>query len=119
MNETEQPGPEAEALRERISALSTAILRISASLDVSTVLQEAVDGARALTGARYGLIATTDDAGTVREFFSSGFTPEEHRQLTGVAGRSQAVRAPPRPSRTDSADRPPRLRALVRPLCPT
>ena len=82
MNETEQPGPEAEALRERISALSTAILRISASLDVSTVLQEAVDGARALTGARYGLIATTNDAGAVREFCSSGFTPEEHRQLT-------------------------------------
>ncbi|MDE0381980.1 MAG: response regulator [Rhodospirillales bacterium] len=82
MNETKQPGPEAEALRERISALSTAILRISASLDVSTVLQEAVDGARALTGARFGLIATTDDAGAVREFRSSGFTPEEHRQLT-------------------------------------
>ena len=82
MIQTSEPGREIEALRERISALSAAILRISASLDVATVLQEAVDGARALTGARFGLIATTDDAGGVQEFCSSGFTPEEHRQLT-------------------------------------
>ena len=52
-----------EALQERVSRLSLAILRISASLDLDTVLQEVVDSARALTGARYGLIATVDDAG--------------------------------------------------------
>ncbi len=40
MNETGEPRQEVEALRERISALSAAILRISASLDVTTVLQE-------------------------------------------------------------------------------
>ena len=82
MNETSGPGREAEALRERISALSAAILRISESLDITTVLQEAVDSARALTDARYGFIVTTDDAGEVQECVSSGFTPEEHRQLT-------------------------------------
>ena len=49
---------ENEALRERIARLSAAILRISASLDVMTVLQEVADSARALTGARHGLIAT-------------------------------------------------------------
>ena len=81
VKETDQPGPETAALRERINALSAAILRISASLDVTTVLQEAVDSARALTGARYGLIATTDEAGTVQEFVSSGFTADEHRQF--------------------------------------
>ncbi len=76
-----EPTQEIKALRERISALSTAILRISASLDVGTVLQEAVDSARALTSARYGVIATTDEAGEVRDFVTSGFTPEEHRQF--------------------------------------
>ena len=82
MNETSGPGREAEALRERSSALSAAILRISESLDITTVLQEAVDSARALTDARYGFIVTADEAGEVQECVSSGFTPEEHRQLT-------------------------------------
>ena len=76
-----EPEREIEALRERISALSSASLRISASLDVATVLQEVVDSARALTGARYGLIATTDEKGEVQEFVSSGFTEAEHRQF--------------------------------------
>jgi len=81
VNEAGEPGHEVEALRERISALSAAILRISASLDVTTVLQEAVDGARVLTAARYGIITTIDEAGEVREFVTSGFTPEEKHQF--------------------------------------
>ena len=70
-----------QAARERIAALSAAILRTSASLDLATVLQEAVDTARALTSARYGIITTVDDAGEVREFVTSGFTPEEKYQF--------------------------------------
>ncbi|MDE0146853.1 MAG: response regulator [Rhodospirillaceae bacterium] len=81
MNDTMEPEREIEALRERISALSSAVLRINASLDVATVLQEAVDSARALTGARYGLIATTDEEGEVQDFVSSGFTDAEHREF--------------------------------------
>ncbi len=76
----ESPG-EIEALRERISALSAAVLRINASLDVTTVLQEAVDSARVLTAARYGIITTTNEAGEVREFVTSGFTPDEKHQF--------------------------------------
>ena len=72
---------EIEALRERISRLSTAILRINASLDLDTVLREVMESARALTGARYSVITTIDDAGEVEDFASSGFTPDEHRQL--------------------------------------
>ena len=63
---SDEPRREVEALRERISSLSTAVLRISASLDVGTVLRETVDSARALTGARYGVITTIDDAGCSR-----------------------------------------------------
>ena len=72
---------EIDTLRDRVSALGAAILRINASLDPRTVLQEAIDSARVLTGAQYGLIATTDETGGVREFFSSGFTPDEQRQI--------------------------------------
>ena len=72
---------EIEALRERISRLSAASVRISASLDLNTVLQEVVDSARALTAARYGLIATVGEAGQGQGFVTSGFTPDEHRQL--------------------------------------
>ena len=81
MNETSEPRQEVEALRERISTLSAAVLRISASLDVTTVLREAADSARALTAARYGIITTIDEAGEVREFVTSGFTPDEQRQF--------------------------------------
>ncbi|MDE0240308.1 MAG: response regulator [bacterium] len=81
MNEANAPGREVEALRERISALSAAILRISASLDIATVLQEAADSACALTAARYGIITTIDEVGEVREFVTSGFTLEEQQQF--------------------------------------
>ena len=69
------------AARARTAALSAAILRTNASLDLATVLQEAADTARALTGARHGIITTVDEAGAVREFVTSGFTPEEKRQF--------------------------------------
>ena len=82
MNDANPKTREIEALRERISGLSAAILRISPSLDVATVLQEVVDSARALTGARYGVIATVDEAGKVQDFVTSGFTPAEQSQLT-------------------------------------
>ena len=72
---------ENEALGERISRLSAAILRISASLDVNTALRETVDSARTLTGARYGMITTIDGSGQLQDFVSSGFTPAEHQQL--------------------------------------
>ncbi len=73
---------ENQVLRERISRLSTASLRISASLDINTVLREIVESARALTGARYGGIVTTGDSGEVEEFITSGYTPAEHRRMT-------------------------------------
>ena len=81
MNSPDELKREIEALRDRISELSTAVLRISASLDVNTVLREVVESARALSGARYGAITTIDDAGLPQEFVTSGITPDEHRQL--------------------------------------
>ena len=81
MNNLDETARETAALRERISQLSAAILRISASLDQATVLQEAVASARGLTSARYGLVATVDETGEVGDLVSSGFTPDELRGL--------------------------------------
>ena len=72
---------ESEALRQRIAQLSSAILRINASLEVGAVLQEAVDSARILTGACYGIIVTIGENGEIQDFFSSGLTDEVLRQL--------------------------------------
>ena len=72
---------EAVALRRRISELSTAMLRVTASLDEATVLQEIVNSACALTNARYGVITTIDSAGFPQDFVTAGFTPEKGREL--------------------------------------
>ena len=50
--ESGQPYREMEALRERLSRLSQASLRINESLDFDEVLQGALDSARSLTSAR-------------------------------------------------------------------
>ena len=65
----------------RISRLSAAILRISRTLDLATVLEEVVESARALTGARSGVITTIDEQGEVQDFVTSGLSPEEHRKM--------------------------------------
>ncbi len=64
-----------EMLEKRISNLCAALLRVSASLDLETVLCEIVDSARSLTGARKGLIATVDDAGRPQDFVTAGLAP--------------------------------------------
>ena len=81
MHQAMDQSQEIETLRERISTLSSAILRISATLDVTTVLQEVVDSARSLTGARYGVITTNDEQGQLQEYVSSGFTADEHAEF--------------------------------------
>ena len=82
MSATSEPGREIEALRGRISALTAAILRISASLDVETVLQEIAEAARALTGARYAVITTIDASGQLEDAVIDGLTEEQARQLS-------------------------------------
>ena len=72
--------------------LAAAILRISASLDLDTVMREAVDTARALTGARLGMIATLDEAGTQDGFFQSGFTSSEAAELGTWPDRERLFR---------------------------
>ena len=81
MNERHETAQGTEAPRQRDATLCAALLRIGASLDLDSVLREVVEGARALTGARYGVITTVDAAGRPRDFVTSGFTPDEHRAM--------------------------------------
>ncbi len=74
-------GPKDEGPRDRASRLAAAILGISASLDVDTVVRRVVEEARSLTGAQRGIIATIDESGAPGEFFFSGYTDEEQREL--------------------------------------
>ena len=76
-----------EEARERLTRLSEASLRINESLDFDEVLQQVVDGARALTGARYGVITTMDDAGLPEDVLTSGITAEERGRLAGTSLR--------------------------------
>ena len=79
MSELENDKQRIHALRERISELSRASVRISASLDIETVLIEVVDSARSLTGARYGSVTTVDSKGQLEDFVTRGTTTAERR----------------------------------------
>jgi len=90
--------------RARTSALTGALLRINASLDHDTVLRQAVDAARALTSARYGIIVTLDEAGEVGDFVTSNFPDDERRRFIEWPDRprfSDHLRQLPGPLRLD------------------
>ena len=84
MENSDKGDREAAALRDRLSRLSEASLRINESLEFDSVLQEVVDAARALTGSRYGAISVFGEAGEVQDFIVSGMTPDEHQGLWGT-----------------------------------
>ena len=89
MSSNSQPRREVNALRERIAALSLAILRANASLDVDTVLHEIAGSA----GARYAVIATIDEDRALRNTVLSGLTPEETRQIEGWSDNLRGLEA--------------------------
>ena len=90
------------SLPERLTRLSEASLRINDGLELDEVLQRVLDGARSLTGARYGLLTTLDDAGNMEDFMVSGLSPEEEQQLWEMPGGTEIfeyVNAVPEPWR--------------------
>ena len=86
MDQSEEREREIAELRDRLSRLSAASLRINESLDFDTVLQGVLDSARSLTEARYGVITLLDDSGRIADFLSSGMTAEEARLLWELPG---------------------------------
>ena len=81
MGQVEELKAEVNTLRERLSLLSEASLRINESLDFETVLQGVLESARSLTGARYGSMLLYDDKEWIVDFVFSGVTAEQARQL--------------------------------------
>ncbi len=71
---------ENETLRARLSRLTAAILQISEDLDLDTVLQEVLDGARSLTGARYGVLIINDEDNEPQDLMISGLSDREIEQ---------------------------------------
>ena len=81
MEQADDQAREIAELRDRLSRLSQASLRINESLDFDTVLQGVLDSACSLTGARYGVITLLGESGRIQDFLYSGLTPEESRQF--------------------------------------
>ncbi len=71
----DQRDREMEALRERLSRLSEASLRVNESLDFDTALRAVMDGARSLTHAPFASIITLDGSGQVEDHLVLGFEP--------------------------------------------
>ena len=81
MKNADERDQQIEALRNRLTKLSEASIRINESLDLDTILKGILDSARSLTDARYGVITTLDDAGQVEDFLTSGLTTDDIQQL--------------------------------------
>lgn len=81
-----QDGKGGQDSRERLLRLSEACLSISDGLELGRVLPEVVSSACFLTNARYGAITTSDDSARMKDFHTSGLTPEESRLLADMPG---------------------------------
>ncbi|MXZ04181.1 MAG: response regulator [Rhodothermaceae bacterium] len=81
MNKSTEMDSEIQALRERLSRLSAAVLRVNSSLDLDTVLREILASTRDLAGARYGVITSIDETGQPQDYVTSGFSSDEEQQL--------------------------------------
>ena len=84
MEQADDQAREIAELRDRLSRLSQASLRINESLDFDTVLQGVLDSACSLTGARYGVITLLDESGQIQDFVTSGLTPEERQRFVDL-----------------------------------
>ena len=81
MAQPDEQDRQISALRDRLSRLSRASLRINESLDVEAALQGVLDGARSVTGAAYALITTMDDSGEVEDHLVAGISAADAERL--------------------------------------
>lgn len=102
---------------DRLSRLSVASLSMNQGQDFDTVVQEVVDGARSLTGPRYGVLTTLDGKGSPLDSVTSGLTGEERRGTVGIGGLpARGAAGLPAPRRPGKIVAVPRLPRQYRPL---
>ena len=96
-----------------LRAVSDAVLAVAARRSVDEVLQQLVESARELGGARYAALGIPDDAGGFRRFLVSGMSDGLIARLGPLPrthGLLGAMLQAPEPYRTDDLHRDPRFR---------
>ena len=96
-----------------LRAVSDAVLAVAARRSVDEVLQQLVESARELAGARYAALGVPDDAGGFSRFLVSGMSDELIARLGPLPrthGLLGAMLEAPEPYRTDDLHRDPRFR---------
>src|SRR5215207_10191546 len=96
---------------QELLALHDAGLGILGELDLETVLQQVVDRARDLVGARYGALSLLRDGGGIEAFLTSGITAEERERIGPIPvghGLLEVVLVEGQPLRLDDLNRDPR-----------
>src|SRR5438093_756238 len=93
-------------------AMSDAVLAIAAERAVDPVLQQLVDSARSLVGARYAAIGVPDGEGGFAKFITSGMTDAQYEalgELPRTHGLLRAMLESPEPYRTQNVQEDPRF----------
>src|SRR5215208_2232378 len=96
-----------------LRAVSDAVLAVAARRSVDEVLQQLVESARELAGARYAALGIPDDAGGFSRFLVAGMSDELVAKLGPLPrthGLLGAMLETPEPYRTEDVHRDPRFR---------
>ncbi len=72
---------ENERVNQRLGQLSRLSRRVNSSLELSVALQDIVNSACDLTGARYGALGMFDESGRIETFVTYGLTADERKRL--------------------------------------
>ena len=91
MSQVESLERQVQVLRQRLSRLSEASLRINESLEFDTVLQGVLDSARELSDADYGVITLSAHSGDLDHFLASGLTAEQAQGLWAMPGGGEVL----------------------------
>jgi signal transduction histidine kinase len=100
-------------LNPTLKAVSDAVLAVASELSVEDVLQQLVDHARELAGARYAALGLPDGEGGFRRFLTSGMSDELIASLGPLPrqhGMLGAMFTAPEPYRTRDMREHPRFR---------
>ena len=72
---------ENKALRKQLAQLSETSINISGNINSEGSLQEVIEGACEVTGARYGALIVFQPAGRISDYYTCGLSPEEHESM--------------------------------------
>ena len=81
MVDMEELERENQVLKERLTRLNEASLRINQSLDLQTVLHEVLESAQALTGAHFGAIVVLDESEQYEGVIIRGMSRQKREEL--------------------------------------